>query len=155
MIEQVANSVKMQNMLQKHAKEMITVLHQENLHFSIICDTSLIRFSPPLSRQMKERLGKIAAFILSGYSFQSLEINENYFEFEAGLVMQNGEDLGTTLEIPYHSVMQIVVQDENENQSIMVYCNPFEFTPTPEVEDSMLAILSNNSHILYKDKSEK
>lgn len=155
MIEQVANSAKMQNVLQKHAKEIIATLHEEGLHFSIVCDTSFIRFTPALTPSMRERLGKVAVFILSGYSFQSLELGETHFEFEAGLVMQNGEDLGTILEIPYHSVMQVVIQDENETQSIMVYCNPFEFTPAPEVEDSMLAILSNNSHILYKGKSEK
>lgn len=155
MIEQVANSAKMQNVLQKHAKEMISTLYEEGLHFSIVCDTSFIRFTPALSLQMKERLGKVAVFILSGYSFQSLQIEENHFVFEAGLVMQNGEDIGTILEIPYHSVMQIVIQDESETQSIMVYCNPFEFTPNQEVEDSMLAILSQNSHILYKEKTEE
>lgn len=155
MIEQVANSSKMQNVLQKHAKEIISALYEEGLHFSIVCDTSFIRFTPSLTPQMKERLGKVAVFILSGYSFQSLEIGESHFEFEAGLVMQNGEDLGTILEIPYHSVMQVVIQDESETQSIMVYCNPFEFIPSQELEDSMMAILSNNSHILYKDKSEQ
>lgn len=155
MIEQVANSAKMQNVLQKHAKEIIQTLYEEDLHFSIVCDTSLIQFSPPLSVEMRERLGKVAVFILSGYSFQSLKLADNHFEFEAGLIMQSGEDLGTILEIPYHSVMQIVIQDENETQSIMVYCNPFEFTPSQEVEDSMMAILSNNAHILYKDKAEE
>lgn len=152
MIEQVANSAKMQNVLQKHAKEIMNTLYEEGLHFSIVCDTSLIRFTPALSLQMRERLGKVAVFILSGYSFQSLELGETHFEFEAGLVMQNGEDVGTILEIPYHSVMQVVIQDESETQSIMVYCNPFEFTPTQEAEDSMMAILSNNPHILYKGK---
>lgn len=155
MIEQVANSAKMQNVLQKHAKEILQTLQQEGLHFSIVCDTSFVRFTPPLTPQMKERLGKVAVFILSGYSFQSLEIGESHFEFEAGLVMQNGEDVGTVLEIPYHSVMQVIVQDESETQSIMVYCNPFEFIPSHEMEDCMMAILSNNPHILYKGKMEE
>lgn len=155
MIEQVANSAKMQNLLQRHAKEIITTLFQEDLHFSVVCDTSFIRFTPALGAEMRERLGKVAVFILSGYSFQSLEIGESHFEFEAGLVMQNGEDLGTILEIPYHSVMQIVIQDDNEAQSIMVYCNPFEFTQSQEVEDSMMAILSSNAHFLYKGKAEE
>lgn len=150
-----SNSLKLQTTLQRHAKEVIATLIEEDMHFSIVCDTTFIKFTPPLSAEMRERLGKVAVFILSGYSFQSLELGENHFEFEAGLVMKNGEDLGTILEIPYHSVMQIVLQDDNDAQSVMIYCNPFEVTQTQEMEDSMLAILSNNPHIFYKDKAKE
>lgn len=153
MIERVANSAKIQEVLQRHAKEVIATLYQEELHFSIVCDTSFIQFTPSLSVEMRERLGKVAVFILSGYSFQSLKIEVDYFEFEAGLVMQNGEDLGTVLRIPYYSVMQVIVQDDNDApQSIMIYCNPFEFAQNQEMEDSIMAILSNNAHLLYRGK---
>ncbi|MCE3046806.1 hypothetical protein [Helicobacter kayseriensis] len=148
MFKYMAQNPKFQKLFALHAKEFITQLKNEGLHFSIACDTSLVCFDPPLIDEIKEKIGKVAIFILSGYSFESLEVFDDFFVFEAGLILKEGEDIGTILKIPYASVIQILAQDEDSSYPIPIFVNPFETKEDKKQEDSMHAILSKNPNLL-------
>lgn len=144
----IQNNPKIHNTLQQHAKEMIILLQKENINFSIACVTSLIDFTPSLNFDLYQKIGRIGVFVLSGYSFESIEIEEGFFEFEAGLTMSNGEDIGTIIKIPYIAVLQILVQDNMTSRPIPIFINPFEVEGESDMEDSIQAILSKNLHLI-------
>lgn len=132
-----------------HARDFIRHLQQGKTHFSITCDTSLLTFDPPLSKTLREQIGDVAFFILSGYSFQSIQIQEQDFVFEAGLIAEEG-DIGTIITVPYLALIQILLHEENSSQSLPIYVNPFKFSQhkIQTQSDSKQAILSKNANIL-------
>lgn len=146
-MQPIQNNPKIHNILQRHAKEMIEFLNNENISFSIACSTSLLHFSPPLNQDLYQKIGRIGVFVLSGYSFESIEIEQSFFEFEAGLTMSSGEDVGTVIQVPYIAILQILVQDDLTTRPIPIYLNPFEAEENG-IEDSIQAVLSKNLHLL-------
>lgn len=139
-----ANHMKIRNLLLSHAKDLIQTFCDEGIHFSIACKTEMLNFNPPLTIDLQERIGEIAFFVLSGYSFQSLEIFEKCLVFEAGLTMANGEDIGTLITIPYSAIVQILSQEESMHQPIPIFINPFGEHQANDFNDSLNAILSKN-----------
>ncbi|WP_051420641.1 hypothetical protein [Helicobacter pametensis] len=142
----------LQPFFESHARDFITFFHSQGVHFSIACETSLIHFDPPLTQELKDKIGKIGFFILSGYSFDSLEVFKDYFIFEAGLILEEGKDIGTILKIPYIGVVQILIQDQNTHQPTPIFFNPFEPIEAKRHEESMRAILSKNASLLKDQK---
>lgn len=144
----IQNNPKIHSTLQQHAKEMIVLLQRENINFSIACVTSLLDFTPSLNFDLYQKIGRVGVFVLSGYSFESIEIEEGFFEFEAGLTMSNGEDIGTIIRIPYIAILQILVQDSTIARPVPIFINPFEVEEESDMEDSIQAILSKNLHLV-------
>lgn len=142
-------SAKVRNLFSTHAREMMQALKEEDIDFSIICETSMIGFYPELSHYARSRLGDMTAFVLSGYSLASLVLEDAVFEFEAGLISQDRDDqLGTVVRIPYMAIMQIFIEDENLRQRTVLFYNPYEPDDCENVRSSMLAVLSKNGHLL-------
>lgn len=141
-------STKIRNLFSRHAKEILEVLKEEDVDFSIICETSMIGFYPELSHPARQKLGDITAFVLSGYSLVSLVLDEAVFEFEAGLISQEDDNFATLVRIPYMAIMQIYIQDDSFRQKTVLFYNPYEPDECEEVRSSILAVLSKNGHLL-------
>lgn len=152
MFDDVASNKAMQSLFASYSKRFIQTLKNEEIEFSILCDTSIIQFSPPLSFELQKRIGKMSVFVLSGYSFESIEVFHHHFAFEAGLILENGKDVATLLKVPYAGVVQILIQDESTSQSVPIFINPFESSKTQALDDSISAILSNNMNLLESKK---
>lgn len=141
-------STKIRNLFSRHAKEILEVLKEEDVDFSIICETSMIGFYPELRHSARQKLGDITAFVLSGYSLVSLVLDEAVFEFEAGLISQEDDNFATLVRIPYMAIMQIYIQDDSFRQKTVLFYNPYEPDECEEVRSSILAVLSKNGHLL-------
>lgn len=150
MLEKIANNSNVCSLFCSHAKDFLEMLKVENLHFSVVCDTELIEFDPPLTQELQNKLGKMSVFILSGYSFETLKISKDFFSFEAGLIVEEGNDFATLLKIPYVGVVQILAQ--GEDTSIPLFINPFEAKKIKECKDSKQAILAKNQILLKRKK---
>lgn len=140
----ISDHQKIYNTLILHSKNLIQNLYFEKISFSMACRTKMLNFDPPLTPELQTQLGEIAFFILSGYSFQSLEIFDQYLIFEAGLTLKNGQDIGTTISVPYGAIMQILFQGEDMQQPSPIFINPFEDMERDYFDDSLEAILSKN-----------
>lgn len=148
MLNNIASNATIQNLFALCAKNFVQTLKTEGIEFSILCDTGIVHFDPPLSFELRNRIGKVSIFVLSGYSFESIQTFNNYFTFEAGLILENGKDIATLLKVPYMSVVQILIQDEDASQSIPIFINPFESSQVQALDDSIAAILSNNMDLI-------
>lgn len=142
-------SAKIRNLFSTHAREMMEALREEMMDFSVICETSMIGFYPELGHDARSKLGDMTAFVLSGYSLSSLNLEDAVFEFEAGLISQDRDDqFGTIVRIPYIAIMQIFIENENLRQKTVLFYNPYEPDDCENVRSSMLAVLSKNGHLL-------
>jgi len=108
MITDIIENEEYKNLACKQVKETIEYLLDNNQEFSITANIDGITFSPELPSSIKEQLAKFSLFVLSNYTFTTVEIDDSFISFEAGY---GSENFGSVARIPLHSVFQIVVDE--------------------------------------------
>ncbi len=94
-------------LMKKHIIEIADLLLAKFQEFSILVNISDVEFDPPLPSHIKDTFKPLTFFALAGYTFESCEIYDEYMLFEAGF---GNENFGSMVKVPYHSIIQIVVE---------------------------------------------
>ncbi|WP_199770176.1 hypothetical protein [Helicobacter mesocricetorum] len=145
------------SLLKRYCYEIIKVLMDKRMNFSIVCNVACVKFEPPLPSQIYDTFSDLTVFILAGYTFESLELEENNLYFEAGF----GEDnLGSFVTVPLESIVQILLpDDENFRSDLCLYINLLGTLLEPKnaksneeegINSSMKALLSNPENSKFK-----
>jgi len=108
MITDIIENEEYKNLVCKQVRETIDYLLDNNQEFSITANIDGITFSPELPSSIKGQLAKFSLFVLSNYTFTTVEIDDNFISFEAGY---GSENFGSVARIPLHSVFQIVIDE--------------------------------------------
>ena len=116
----ICQNLKLKALLTKHAKEILHLLIEQNISFSILCDISKTTFDPPLPPDIAQNLDTLTLFVLAGYTFESIELGVHTISFEAGFGAQN---FGSLVSIDYEGVVQILIQDSTLVQEISIFVN--------------------------------
>ncbi|MBM0637158.1 hypothetical protein LNU06_03780 [Campylobacter sp. VicNov18] len=96
------------NSMQKHCYEIITILTQKNIEFSIVANTKFIDFNPELPSELDLRQNPYALFALGGYTFKSIQLTKDYIQFHAGF---GNDDFDSFVKVDLRSITQIQVQN--------------------------------------------
>lgn len=135
--------------MQTHILQTIEYLFDKNQEFALACEIESIDFSPELPREIKESFDDTVLFVISAYSFETAQIDENYFSFEAGF---GSENFGSTVNVPILAIKQVFVGDH----PILFNLSKYEKEKKEETSKklSMEALLSNpeNKKLLKKRK---
>ncbi len=129
-------------LIQSHIFETIKYLFNRNQEFALACEVKYITFTPELPSHIKESFNDTVLFILSGFTFESAQLDEEYFSFEAGF---GSENFGSTVSLPLLAIKQVFVGD---NPIVINLANPvIESEKKKEVsaskKSSMEALLKN------------
>lgn len=108
MITDIIENEEYKNLVCKQVKETIEFLLDSNQEFSITANIEGMRFNPELPKPIKEQLAKFSLFILSNYTYTTVEVNDDFLTFEAGY---GSENFGSVAKVPLHCVFQIVVDE--------------------------------------------
>ncbi|WP_373028624.1 hypothetical protein [Sulfurovum sp.] len=140
-------------LIQSHIFETIKYLFNRNQEFALACEVKYITFTPELPSHIKESFNDTVLFILSGFTFESAQLDEEYFSFEAGF---GSENFGSTVSLPLLAIKQVFVGD---NPIVINLANPvIESEKKKEVsaskKSSMEALLKNpeNKKLLKNKK---
>jgi hypothetical protein len=140
-------------LIQTHIFETIKYLFNKNQEFALACEVKYITFTPELPSQIKETFDDTVLFILSGFTFESAQLNEECFSFEAGF---GSENFGSTVSVPLLAIKQLFVGD---NPIVINLANPvLESEKKKEAsaskKSSMEALLNNpeNKKLLKNKK---
>ena len=140
-------------LIQTHIFETITYLFNKNQEFALACEIKYITFTPELPTEIKESFDDTVLFILSGFTFESAQLNEDYFSFEAGF---GSDNFGSTVSVPLLAIKQLFVGD---NPIVINLADPvIESEKEKEVsaskKSSMEALLKNpeNKKLLKNKK---
>jgi len=95
-------------LMQNHLFQTIEYLFHKNQEFAIVCETKLITYNPKLPLSISEAFDETVLFILSGYTFESANIDKDYFSFETGF---GEENFGSNVTIPLLCIKQIFIGD--------------------------------------------
>ena len=139
-------------LIQAHIVQTIEYLFSKNQEFALACEVKYITFTPELPSNIKESFQDTVLFILSGFTFESAQLEEGHFSFEAGF---GSDNFGSTVSIPLLAIKQISVGD---NPIVINLANPVKEEEKKEMsvskKSSMEALLNNpeNKKLLKKKK---
>jgi hypothetical protein len=140
-------------LIQRHIFETIKYLFNKDQEFALACEVKYITFTPELPANIKDSFDDTVLFILSGFTFESAQLNEEYFSFEAGF---GSENFGSTVSLPLLAIKQLFVGD---NPIVINLANPVLESEKKNEESaskksSMEALLNNpeNKKLLKNKK---
>ncbi|MAD42142.1 MAG: hypothetical protein CL623_07090 [Arcobacter sp.] len=108
MITDIIENEEYKNLVCKQIKETIEFLLDSNKEFSITANIEGMVFNPELPKPIKDQLAKFSLFILSNYTYTTVEVNDDFLTFEAGY---GSENFGSVAKVPLHCIFQIVVEE--------------------------------------------
>ena len=108
MIKDIIENNEYKSLVEKQIKENILFLLQKNQEFSITANIEPITFTPELPKVIKDQMHKFSLFILSNYTYTTVQVDNEYISFEAGF---GNENFGSVVKIPLHAVFQIIVDE--------------------------------------------
>jgi hypothetical protein len=140
-------------LIQSHIFETIKFLFNKNQEFALACEVKYITFTPELPSEIKDTFDDTVLFILSGFTFESAQLDEEYFSFEAGF---GSDNFGSTVSLPLLAIKQLFLGD---NPIVINLANPvIESEKKKEAsaskKSSMEALLKNpeNKKLLKNKK---
>jgi hypothetical protein len=108
MIKDIIENNEYKELVERQIKENILFLLHKNQEFSITANLEPISFTPELPKVIKDQMHKFSLFILSNYTYTTVQVDDEYLSFEAGF---GNENFGSVVKIPLHAVFQIVVDE--------------------------------------------
>ncbi|MGN8487778.1 hypothetical protein ACR9MK_07430 [Helicobacter pylori] len=107
----------------KHCIEYLQFLSKNHLSFNLLCERDAIDFSPKLPKEIHEKFGSLVLFILAGYTLESLMIDVQSVQFEAGFGPNN---IGSVVQVKLPGIIQILIKEKNENIVLFNRCDSLE-----------------------------
>ncbi|GAA8719973.1 hypothetical protein HpDR94b_02090 [Helicobacter pylori] len=107
----------------KHCIEYLQFLSKNHLSFNLLCERDAIDFSPKLPKEIHEKFGSLVLFILAGYTLESLMIDAQSVQFEAGFGPNN---IGSVVQVGLSGIIQILIKEKNENVVLFNRCDSLE-----------------------------
>lgn len=107
----------------KHCIEYLQFLSKNHLSFNLLCERDAIDFSPKLPKEIHEKFGSLVLFILAGYTLESLMIDAQSVQFEAGFGPNN---IGSVVQVGLSGIIQILIKEKNENAILFNRCDSLE-----------------------------
>ena len=135
------------SLMGEHIYKTIDYLFSKDQEFAIACEIKHVTFDPELPSNIKETFKETVLFILSGYTFETAKLEEEYFYFEAGF---GDENFGSTVKVPLLAIKQLFMDD---HPIVLNLANPSEKKVTSS-KNSMEALMNNpeNKKLLQKKK---
>ena len=72
--------------------------------FSITANIEPITFTPELPKVIKNQMHKFSLFILSNYTYTTIQIDNQFMSFEAGF---GNENFGSVVKIPLFAIFKL------------------------------------------------
>ncbi|GAA7222125.1 hypothetical protein VN0866_03080 [Helicobacter pylori] len=107
----------------KHCMEYLQFLSKNHLSFNLLCERDAIDFSPKLPKEIHEKFGSLVLFVLAGYTLESLIIDAQSVQFEAGFGPNN---IGSVVQVELPGIIQILIKEKNENVVLFNRCDSLE-----------------------------
>jgi len=136
-------------LMKEHIRKTIIYLFDQAQDFAIACETKHVTFDPELPADIKETFNETVLFVISGYTYESAKVDEEYFMFEAGF---GSENFGSTVRVPLLAIKQLFV---GEHPVVINLAEPqLPQKQEERAKSSMEALLNNpeNKKLLKKKR---
>ncbi len=139
MIKNIIENEDYKNLVEKQIKENILFLLDKKQEFSITANIEPITFTPELPKVIKDQMHKFSLFILSNYTYTTIQIDNQFMSFEAGF---GNENFGSVVKIPLFAIFQIIVDES------VLYLNSVATVEkfNKDLKRNSMSLFKNNPH---------
>ncbi len=114
-------------------------LLQNNQEFAVTANVKGVSFEPQLPSSILDKLSTFSLFVLSNYTYSTIELNDDYLMFEAGFGKEN---FGAMVKIPLLAIFQIIIGES------ILYINSIatsdNFVQKEELVKKSIDVFKNN-----------
>ena len=139
-------------LMKAHILKTIEYLFSKNQEFALACEVKMITFTPELPTEILDSFNETVLFILSGYTFESAQLDEGSFSFEAGFGTDN---FGSLVTIPLLGIQQILIGGDTPIMINHAKAVINEEKENEEESDSQKALESSSMEALLKNPENK
>jgi len=107
MIQNIIEQPLYKDLMSSQIKQIIEYLQDNSEGFSITANIQGVSFEPELPAPISQNFAQFTLFTLANYTFESLQIEDDYITFEAGF---GEENFGSFCTIPYFAIFQISME---------------------------------------------
>jgi len=108
MINNIIENSEYKDLVSKQVKETMEFLIEQGQEFAITANIDAVKFDPELPSLVFDQLSKFSLFVLSNYTYSTINIDDNYITFEAGF---GSENFGSIVKVPLFSIFQIIIDE--------------------------------------------
>ena len=137
-------------LMQSHISDTITYLFNKDQEFALACEVKYITFSPELPSDILDSFNETVLFILSGYTFESAQLEEGRFSFEAGF---GNDNFGSRVSIPLLAIEQIIIG--GDKPIVINHAKPLIDEEEKEESNSQKALESSSMEALLNNPENK
>lgn len=106
MINTLIHNSDYRKLTKKQIKEVILFLLNSNQEFAVTANVKGVSFEPELPSSILDKLSTFSLFVLSNYTYSTIELSEDELIFEAGFGKEN---FGALVKIPLLAIFQIII----------------------------------------------
>lgn len=137
-------------LMQSHIFSTVEYLFSKEQEFALACEVKTLTFSPELPKEILESFNETVLFILSGYTFESAQLEEEYLSFEAGF---GADNFGSLVSIPLLGIQQIILG--GDTPILINHAKPIKPEEKKEESDSQKALKSTSMEALLNNPENK
>ena len=115
MVTDIIENKDYRNLIESQVYEVIEFLLSQNHEFSITANIKSVDFNPQVPNAISDSFQHFTLFTLSNYTYESIQLTQDYISFEAGF---GSENFGSVVTVPLNGVFQIVLSES------ILYLNP-------------------------------
>ena len=134
---------------EEYLYELIAFLLESGVEFAVAAEVEHIDFDPPLPDSIHERFAPVSLFVLTGYTYETVQLGERTLSFEAGF---GEENIGSLLTLPLLAIKQVIV---GEYPIAINIAEPGPDVESPDASRSMEALLNNPENLKLLRKKKK
>ncbi len=108
MILDILEDVNYRKMMEKQIKDIIVYLLKQDEEFSLTANIKGVQFNPKIPSIISDGFSKFTMFTLSGYTYSTITVSNDYISFEAGF---GEENFGSLVTVPFYAIFQLVIND--------------------------------------------
>ncbi|MFA7083985.1 MAG: hypothetical protein WC141_05555 [Arcobacteraceae bacterium] len=108
MVNTLINNKEYRQLTKNQIKEVITFFLNAKQEFAVTANVKGITFEPELPSSILDKLSTFSLFVLSNYTYSTIELGEDDLIFEAGFGKEN---FGALVKIPYLAIFQIIIEE--------------------------------------------
>jgi len=138
------------SLMQSHIISTIKYLFSKDQEFALACEIKTLTFTPELPKEVLESFNETVLFILSGYTFESAQLEEEYLSFEAGFGPDN---FGSLVTIPLLGIQQIILG--GDTPILINHAKPKPVEEKKEEKGSQKALKSSSMEALLNNPENK
>jgi len=139
MINSIINNDDYKALSKKQIKEVINFLLKNSQEFAVTANVKGVSFEPQLPASILDKLSTFSLFVLSNYTYSTVELSDEYLTFEAGFGKEN---FGALVKIPLLAIFQIIIGES------ILYINSIattdNFVQKEELVKKSIDVFKNN-----------